>query len=506
LGEARVHAACNTVKLACFDGRMPVTKPLYAVVRPGMWFTPYCVVKMCSPNPCFLHPSSNVDVVDYVEVSVERLEHNYMITVMYVSWKGDATRTEYYVYPIKIWEKVMNVVSPLQEDRPPRNPGVILIGPPGTGKTSLMRILPDYLGLSVVEVGAEHVLSKWVGDSEKVMAYIFDKAESIQPSVILVDEGDWILSPSRETIGLSDVMQNILDIVKRKLAEYYKRGIKTLTVFSANLPESAIDPTLKREGRCGKPIIIPLPDFEAVYSYLTTAVRLDPTTAERMALDAVNAGLSMADVVQMANTFLETRRYYVEAMKYRGYRRHVVPANVLADHDVRALLDDLENAFWFTNIMSYRRSRVWVSDLDAVISLPVISAVVGLKVKKPVVIIDHWKFLDEAMDMINLLGAVSVVVDWALHPEYVKTMWMTSDFPIVFVGRENVRNYVEVHQMNISGVIHQHRVGTAKLVAMTYGINLSEQQLSRLRSVTHENFVKELTELALTGRVVSPFK
>jgi len=494
--------ACLSIKLACFEGREPTTLPLYTIIKPGTWVTPYCVVKICSPSPCFLHPSSTVNVVDYAEVGVEKLEHNYMITVKYVSWKGDAAKTEYYVYPVRVWEKVLNTVSPLLEDKPPRNPGVIFIGAPGTGKSSLMRILPDYLGLSVVEVGAEHVLSKWVGESEKMIAELFSKAETTQPSSILVDEGDWILSPARETGGLSEVSQNILGIVKRKLADYYKRGSKVLVIFTANLAESSIDSTLKREGRCGKPVVIPLPDFEAVYSYLTTAVGIEPATAEKMALDAVNAGLSMADVVQMANTYKDTGRYYVEAMRYRGYRRYVVPASVLEEADVKALMDDLENAFWLASVTSYRRARVWVSDLDAVVALPIISAVVGLRIKKPVVIIDHWKYMDEAIDMINLLGAVAVVVDWALHPEYVKTLWMTSDFPIIFIGKDNVRSIVEVHQISIKNVISVHRVGTAKLVADAYGIKLTSDQVARLKAVTTEEFMSNLAELALSGRVV----
>jgi fructose-specific phosphotransferase system component IIB len=79
---------------------------------------------------------------------------------------------------------------------------------------------------------------------------------------------------------------------------------------------------------------------------------------------------------------------------------------------------------------------------------------------------------------------------------------MTSDFPIIFIGKDNVRSIVEVHQIGIKNVISAHRVGAAKLVADAYGIKLSSDQVARLKAVTTEEFLSNLAELALSGRVV----
>jgi hypothetical protein len=450
---------------------------------------------------------SEVSVVDYADVKAERLESNYLVSIRYYNRRGEASRTEYYVYPIKVWDKVIQVVSPLLGDRPPRNPGVIFIGPPGTGKSTLLRIIPEYLGLSVVEVGAEHVLSKWVGESEQRIAGFFEEAEANEPSALLMDEGDWILSPARESGGLSEVSQNVLGIVKRKLADYYKYGNRVLVLFAANLAESAIDATLKREGRCGKPIVIPLPDYEAVYSYLTTAVGISDEDAERMALDAVNAGLSMADVVNMAQTFVETGRYVVEPMRYRGYRRHLVPARILDEEKaVKVFLDEVERAYGFTAISNYRRARVWIEGLKAVIALPIVSAIVGLAAKKPVVVIDHEKYIDEAVDMVNLLGAVAIVNHKVIHPEFVKILWMTADFPIIFVSEEpppveharvDLRQFIERAQL---------RPGVVKIISETYGIKLDERDVVELSKMSAQDFLSTLERLALTGRIMSAFK
>jgi len=449
---------------------------------------------------------TSVSVVSYVDVDLERLKHNYMLRIRYYDRFGRESRDEYLVYPIKVWEKVEHVIGPLLEGRAPRNPGVIFIGPPGTGKSSLIRVVPDYLGLSVVEVGAERVLSKWVGESEKFMAAIFSEALRLQPSAVLVDEGDWILSPSRETAGLSEVSSNVLGIVKRYLADFYREGARSLVMFAANLAESAIDSTLKREGRCGKPVVIPLPDFEAVYSYLTVAGGLDPKTAERMALDFVNAGLSMADVVSKLLSYLEVGRYSVEPMRYRGYRRLVSPASLLEDPDVNTLLDRLDAAFWLCRVAEYRRARVWISDLPAVVSLPIASAVFGLKCRKPVVLVDHSKYIDEAVDMVNLLGAVAVVAHKSLHPEVLRVLWSTADFPIVFVGRESPLEYAEVHQLKVGDVVAHHRTGAAKLVADTYGVQLEQEDWSRLKTASTQELLDMLYSLALAGRLVKAFK
>jgi hypothetical protein len=496
--------ACQSVKVACYGGVYPTLLPLFNVVKTGQPVSSECVVKLAVPSPCWWVPQTEVDVVDYADVTVEEVGSNYLVKVKYFSADKSATREEFYVYPVKVWNRVEERVAPLREGRPPRNPGVIFIGPPGTGKTSLLQILPDYLGLSTVELTAEAVLSKWVGETEKLLSSAFARAVDLEPSLIVADEGEWLLMPAAsESGGYSDVSRNMLGIVKRALSDYYKNARRVLVAFSANVAESSIDSTLKRNGRCGKPVVIPLPDKDAVYQYLTVAMRIPPETAERMSIEAVNAGLSMADVVNMATLYLETGEYRVEPMRYRGYRRHFIPSKLLADPDVKAFLHCLDENFDVTRLAGYPRTRVWIPRFKSAITLPLISAALNLVAVRPVVVVDDVRYIDEAVDMISLLGATAIVLS-NIHNEYAKRLWSTADFPIVFVGEDDPG--VEVHRVDITHCIYKHREGVARVIASAYGVKLEDSDYKAFRSLSEEDFLSRLESIALAGGFVKPFR
>jgi hypothetical protein len=209
----------------------------------------------------------------------------------------------------------------------------------------------------------------------------------------------------------------------------------------------------------------------------------------------------------MAQTYVETGRYVVEPMRYRGYRRHYVPARILdEERAVKLFLDEVERAYNFTAICNYRKARVWVEGLKAVIALPLVSAIVGLAAKKPVVVIDHEKYVDEAIDMINLLGAVAIVNHKVIHPEFVKILWMTADFPIIFVSEEPpVVEHARVDLRRFIDAAHL-RPGIVKIITETYGIKLDERELAELSKMTAQDFLNTLERLALTGRIIPAFK
>ncbi|KAK9804344.1 hypothetical protein WJX72_008239 [[Myrmecia] bisecta] len=78
--------------------------------------------------------------------------------------------------------------------RPPAN--ILLYGPPGTGKTLVVEKIAAEAGVPLLALSPSAILSKWSGESEKMLRDIFEVARRMQPAIIFIDEVD-ALAPHR---------------------------------------------------------------------------------------------------------------------------------------------------------------------------------------------------------------------------------------------------------------------------------------------------------------------
>ncbi|MEM3327003.1 MAG: CDC48 family AAA ATPase [Thermoproteus sp.] len=142
--------------------------------------------------------------------------------------------------------------------RPPK--GILLFGPPGTGKTLLAKAVATESGANFIAVRGPEIFSKWVGESERMIREIFQKARMAAPCVVFIDEID-ALASARGLGADSFVTERV---VAQLLAEM--DGIRTLenvVIIGATNRPDLVDPALLRPGRFDRIIYVPPPDFKA---------------------------------------------------------------------------------------------------------------------------------------------------------------------------------------------------------------------------------------------------
>lgn len=158
---------------------------------------------------------------------------------------------------------------------PPR--GVLLYGPPGCGKTFLVRALASTGRLSVHAVKGPELLDKWVGASEKAVRELFRRARDSAPSLVFLDEVD-ALAPRRGQSFDSGVTDKVVATLLTELDGV--DPLRDVVVVGATNRPDLIDPALLRPGRLEKLVFVEPPDAAARLEILSTAGKSIPLHAD----------------------------------------------------------------------------------------------------------------------------------------------------------------------------------------------------------------------------------
>ena len=172
--------------------------------------------------------------------------------------------------------------------------GVLLYGPPGTGKTLLARAVAAESEVNFVRVQGPELLDRYVGESEKAVREVFDRARQTAPAIVFFDEIDAVAT-DRDRAG-NEVTERV---VSQLLTEFDAVSDNpNLIVLAATNRKSALDPALLRAGRLESHVEVPAPDEAARRAILAVHTREKPL-AEGVDLDALaerTAGYSGADL------------------------------------------------------------------------------------------------------------------------------------------------------------------------------------------------------------------
>ena len=153
--------------------------------------------------------------------------------------------------------------------------GVLLHGPPGTGKTLLARAIAGESGVNFIQVAGPELLDRYVGESEKAVRELFDRARQAAPVIVFFDEIDAIAT-DRDGVG-GDGSGVGERVVSQLLTELDRAGDNpNLVVLAATNRRDALDRALLRPGRLETHVEVPEPDREARVKILDVHTREKP--------------------------------------------------------------------------------------------------------------------------------------------------------------------------------------------------------------------------------------
>ncbi|KAF9358415.1 hypothetical protein BGX26_001817 [Mortierella sp. AD094] len=145
--------------------------------------------------------------------------------------------------------------------KPPR--GILLHGPPGTGKTMMANAIAGSLGVPFITISAPSVVSGMSGESEKKIREVFDEAKELAPCLMFIDEIDAI-TPKRETAQREMERRIVAQLLTcmDDLNLENTNGKPVMIIGATNRPDS-LDPALRRAGRFDLEINIGVPDQDS---------------------------------------------------------------------------------------------------------------------------------------------------------------------------------------------------------------------------------------------------
>ena len=216
--------------------------------------------------------------------------------------------------------------------------GVLLYGPPGTGKTLLAKAVANEAESNFISIKGPELLNKFVGESEKGVREVFEKARSNAPTVVFFDEIDAIAGERGRTMNDSGVGERVVSQLLTEL-DGLEELEDVVVVATTNRPD-LIDNALLRPGRLDRHVHVPIPDEEARRAIFAVHTREKPL-AEGVDLDDLAGrtdGYVGADIEAVCReASMAATREFINSVDPEELDDSVGNVRVTADHFEQAL-------------------------------------------------------------------------------------------------------------------------------------------------------------------------
>ncbi|KAL6451679.1 RIX7 Ribosome biogenesis ATPase RIX7 [Candida maltosa Xu316] len=193
--------------------------------------------------------------------------------------------------------------------------GVLMWGPPGCGKTLLAKAVANESRANFISIKGPELLNKYVGESERAVRQVFQRARASTPCIIFFDELD-ALVPRRDS-SMSESSSRVVNTLLTELDGLNDR--KGVFVIGATNRPDMIDPAMLRPGRLDKTLYIELPSVEERFEILKTLIRsnsspLDPDVDLKAIAEDPRcrnfSGADLSSLVKEAGVFALKKRFF----------------------------------------------------------------------------------------------------------------------------------------------------------------------------------------------------
>nr|MCK4929510.1 CDC48 family AAA ATPase [Nanoarchaeota archaeon] len=230
--------------------------------------------------------------------------------------------------------------------KPPK--GVLLYGAPGTGKTLLAKAVATESEANFILVKGPELLSKWVGESEKAVRKVFEKARQTSPTIIFFDEIDAI-APRR---GLGSEDSHVTErVVNQLLTEMDGlQELSDIVIIGATNRPDILDTSLLRPGRFDRIILTPVPDKKTrkeIFKVHTQGMPLDKDVKidELVGKTDGYVGADIESIAREAAIFALREDMKSKAIKMKHFEKALEKVKPSATKDVEEAYEELSKMF-----------------------------------------------------------------------------------------------------------------------------------------------------------------